>query len=72
MKRNIILCLLIRMSLTIAIISGYIGLTLAESHKEYCYDQIGDSQICFETQDKCIEGQQRDDIPESSCYAKDS
>jgi hypothetical protein len=72
MKRKIILFLLTGMMLTFVMTSGCIGLTWADSHKQYCYDQIGDGQICFETKGKCIQGQQRDDIPESHCYEQDS
>jgi hypothetical protein len=71
MKGKIILYPLTGMMLTFAMISGSIVLTWADSHKQYCYDQIGDGHICFETKDKCIQGQQRDDIPESFCYEED-
>jgi hypothetical protein len=71
MKGKIILFLLTAMTLIFAVMSGSISLVLAESHEDYCYDQIGDGHTCFETKNKCIQGQQRDDIAESHCYKED-
>ena len=42
----------------------------AQSDKNFCYDQVGDPQFCFNTKNKC-ENQIKDDrIAESPCYNK--
>lgn len=42
----------------------------AQLDKNFCYDQIGDVQFCFDTKKKC-ENQIKDDrIAESPCYNK--
>jgi hypothetical protein len=42
----------------------------AQSDKNFCYDQIGDPQFCFDAKKKC-ENQRKDDrIAESPCYHK--
>jgi len=36
--------------------------------KYYCYDQVGDGHVCFETKQKCKAEQKKDEIAESLCY----
>ena len=36
--------------------------------KSFCYDQVGGSQDCFETEKKCKQVQKHDEIAESPCY----
>jgi len=50
-----------------------LSLTVANSlfvnaSKSFCYDQVGDSHNCFETEKKCKQVQKHDEIAESPCY----
>ena len=50
-----------------------LSLTLANSlfvnaSKSFCYDQVGGSHDCFETEKKCKQVQKHDEIAESPCY----
>jgi len=36
--------------------------------KSFCYDQVGGSHDCFETEKKCKQVQKHDEIAESPCY----
>ena len=36
--------------------------------KSFCYDQVGGSHHCFETEKKCKQVQKHDEIAESRCY----
>ena len=36
--------------------------------KSFCYDQVGGSHDCFETEKKCKQVQKHDEIAESRCY----
>ena len=44
---------------------------LADSDKDYCYDQVGDGEPCFHTKIQCRQDQKNDEIAESPCYNKD-
>ena len=50
-----------------------LSLTVANSlfvnaSKSFCYDQVGGSHDCFETEKKCKQVQKHDEIAESRCY----
>ena len=50
-----------------------LSLTVANSlfvnaSKSFCYDQVGGSHNCFETEKKCKQVQKHDEIAESPCY----
>jgi hypothetical protein len=45
---------------------------LADSDKDYCYDQVGDGHPCFDTKKQCRHDQKHDEIAESPCYNKDT
>jgi len=50
-----------------------LSLTVANSlfvnaSKSFCYDQVGGSHHCFETEKKCKQVQKHDEIAESPCY----
>jgi hypothetical protein len=50
-----------------------LSLTVANSlfvnaSKSFCYDQVGGSHDCFETEKKCKQVQKHDEIAESPCY----
>ena len=36
--------------------------------KSFCYDQVGGSHNCFETEKKCKQVQKHDEIAEDPCY----
>ena len=36
--------------------------------KSFCYDQVGGSHNCFETEKKCKQVQKHDEIAENPCY----
>ena len=46
-------------------------IVLADSDKDYCYDQVGDGHPCFDTKKQCRQDQKNDEIAESPCYNKD-
>jgi len=43
-----------------------------DSHRNYCYDQVGDGDghFCFDTKKECKHEQKHDDIAETPCYNK--
>ena len=50
-----------------------LSLTVANSlfvnaSKSFCYDHVGGSHNCFETEKKCKQVQKHDEIAESPCY----
>ena len=55
----------------IAIISSHIAWSDSDRDKDYCYDQVGDAQFCFDSKEKCRHEQKSDEIGESPCYNKD-
>jgi hypothetical protein len=48
------------------------SIVLADSDKDYCYDQVGDGHSCFDTKKQCRQHQKNDEIAESPCYNKDT
>ena len=48
------------------------SIVLADSDKDYCYDQVGDGHPCFDTKKQCRHDQKNDEIAESPCYNKDT
>jgi hypothetical protein len=44
------------------------NLVTAASNRDFCYDQVGDGQECFQTLQKCKQEQKLDEIAESPCY----
>jgi len=71
MKSKIILPLVTIMTLTLALISSSYSVARADSDKDFCYDQVGDDQFCFNTKQKCKHEQKHDGIAESPCYNED-
>lgn len=59
--------------LSVAVIVTYSipSIILANSDKDYCYDQVGDGHFCFDTKENCRQEQKTDEIAESPCYNKD-
>jgi len=47
------------------------ALSIPDSDKDFCYDQVGDDQFCFNTKQKCKHEQKHDEIAESPCYNED-
>lgn len=50
-----------------------LSLTVANSlfvnaSKSFCYNQVGGTHHCFETEKKCKQVQKHDEIAESPCY----
>ena len=39
-----------------------------QSDKNFCYDQVGDEQFCFDMKKKCENQLEDDRIAESKCY----
>lgn len=51
------------------------SITLADSHKNvshknYCYDQVGDGHFCSDTKKECKHEQKHDDIAETVATTK--
>jgi len=58
------------MTMTLAAISISYNVAWADSHRDedYCYDQAGDGNFCFDSKAKCRYEQKNDEIAESHCY----
>jgi hypothetical protein len=41
---------------------------LANADIDFCYDQVGDDQYCFEKKEKCEIASKDDSMAESPCY----
>jgi len=50
---------------------GYLSIVNADRDKDFCYDQVGDGNICFEKEKRCEKAQKHDEIAESPCYNQD-
>lgn len=62
---------LVTVSILSAILSAIIyanSYNVALGDEDFCYDQVGDGQHCFEALQKCKNQQRHDDIAESPCY----
>lgn len=62
---------LITYLVTVSILSAIINANsynVALGDEDFCYDQVGDGQHCFEALQKCKNQQRHDDIAESPCY----
>jgi hypothetical protein len=44
---------------------------LASTDKDFCYDQVGDGHLCFDSKKQCERKLNHDDIAESPCYNRD-
>ena len=61
---------LITYLVTVSILSAIINANsynVALGDEDFCYDQVGDGQHCFEALQKC-KNQRHDGIAESPCY----
>ena len=57
--------------LILSVITSAISYNIAWSDKNYCYDQVGDGEPCFDTKIKCKHEQKLDEEAESPCYNDD-
>ena len=48
------------------------NLSLGESVRGYCYDEVGDNEFCFNSEEDCNNFQKDNQIAESNCYKEDS
>jgi hypothetical protein len=44
------------------------NLSLGESVRGFCYDEVGDNEFCFNNQEDCNKSQKDNQIAESNCY----
>jgi hypothetical protein len=64
--------------LSIMIIILLVGVTVAhnlswgEPLSDFCYDQVGDNEFCFNNEEDCNKDQKGNQIAESNCYKEDS
>ena len=64
---------LITYLVTVSILSAIIytnSFNVAWSDEDFCYDQVGDGQHCFEVLQKCKNQQRNDDIAEIHSYSE--
>jgi len=54
----------------VTIISSYNTITV-NADNDFCYDQVGEGNHCFEKEKRCDKAQRHDEIAESPCYNKD-
>jgi hypothetical protein len=48
------------------------NLSLGESVRGFCYDEVGDNEFCFNNQEDCNKSQKDNQIAESNCYKEES
>ena len=46
--------------------------SLGESERGFCYDEVGDNEFCFNSEEDCNKSQKDNQIAESNCYKEDS
>jgi hypothetical protein len=44
------------------------NLSLGESERGFCYDEVGDNEFCFKSEEDCNNSQKDNQIAESNCY----
>ena len=47
------------------------NLSLGESMSNFCYDEVGDNEFCFNSEEDCNKSQKDNQIAESNCYEED-
>ena len=48
------------------------NLSWGESVTGFCYDEVGDNEFCFNSEEDCNKSQKDNQIAESNCYKEDS
>jgi hypothetical protein len=61
----------IMISLLLFALSIVPNLSLGESVRGFCYDEVGDNEFCFNNQEDCNKSQKDNQIAESNCYEED-
>lgn len=46
-------------------------LSLGESERGFCYDEVGDNEFCFKSEEDCNKSQKDNQIAESNCHKED-
>jgi hypothetical protein len=47
------------------------NLSLGELEPGFCYDEVGDNEFCFKSEQDCNSSQKDNQIAESNCYEED-
>jgi hypothetical protein len=47
------------------------NLSLGESERCFCYDEVGDNEFCFNSKEDCNKSQKDNQIAETNCYEED-
>jgi hypothetical protein len=47
------------------------NLSLGVSERGFCYDEVGDNEFCFNSEQDCNKSQKDNQIAESHCYEED-
>ena len=63
--------LIITISLLLFGLSIVPTLSLGESERGFCYDEVGDNEFCFRIEEDCNKSQKDNQIAESNCYEED-
>ncbi len=72
MVRIRISLLIIMISLLLFGLSIVPNLALGDSERGFCYDEVGDNEFCFNSEEDCNKSQKDNQIAESNCYEEDS
>jgi hypothetical protein len=72
MLRIRISLLIIMISLLLFGLSIVPNLALGDSERGFCYDEVGDNEFCFNSEEDCNKSQKDNQIAESNCYEEDS
>lgn len=62
---------LLMIALGLATIFSNIAWSDSDRDKDYCFDEVGEGHLCFDSKQKCRHEQKQDEIAESPCYNKD-
>ena len=73
MKARITLTLFVVFVLTLALVNTSYNIAWSKKtqDKDYCYDQVGEHHLCFDTRKECNDKERQNDQAETPCYNGD-
>ena len=64
----IVMAILISVTIVMLLSITVPNILFATASKSFCYDKVGGSHNCFETEKKCKQVQKHDERAENPCY----
>ena len=59
------------LGILLILVSNTHNVVWGDSVSSFCYDEVGDDQLCFNNEANCNVAQNSDQIAESHCYKED-